>query len=112
MPEIARFTQEDSHKGNLVAPQSLNPYMHCFNNPLRYVDWDGCTGMDANSSADGGGGSVNTETNPAQGNSSTNNTWVQEIASSPQATPIQVDVVTGAAVPAARISQVNSLPIV
>jgi len=42
MPEIARFTQEDPHKGNIYNPKSLNPYMHCYNNPLNWVDLDGC----------------------------------------------------------------------
>jgi len=56
MSEIARFTQEDPHKGNIYNPKSLNPYMHCYNNPLIWVDKDGCQPMMENMVDDGGGG--------------------------------------------------------
>ena len=42
MPGIARFTSEDPNKGNVYNPPSLNAYMHCYNNPLGWVDRDGC----------------------------------------------------------------------
>ncbi|MEN8905040.1 MAG: DUF6531 domain-containing protein, partial [Clostridiales bacterium] len=38
MPEIGRFISEDSYKGNAVNPSTLNKYMYCFNNPMRFVD--------------------------------------------------------------------------
>jgi len=41
MPEIARFTQQDPDKGSILNPQSLAPYVHCYNNATRYVDLDG-----------------------------------------------------------------------
>ena len=47
MPSIARFTQQDPNKGNIYNPPSLNPYIHCYNNPLRWVDLDGRSAVDA-----------------------------------------------------------------
>jgi len=54
MSEIARFTQEDPHKGNIYNPKSLNPYMHCYNNPLIWVDRDGCQPIAENMTIDRG----------------------------------------------------------
>ena len=42
MPEIGRFVEQDPYKGNIFIPHSLNGYDHCYNNPLMYVDMDGC----------------------------------------------------------------------
>ena len=41
MSEIGRFTSQDPKKGYLESPFSMNPYIHCLNNPVRYVDLDG-----------------------------------------------------------------------
>lgn len=40
-PEMGRFTAEDVIKGNGLMPQTLNPYIYCWNNPLVLVDLDG-----------------------------------------------------------------------
>jgi hypothetical protein len=40
-PEAGRFLTRDPVRGRITAPQSLNPYTYCFNNPLKYVDPDG-----------------------------------------------------------------------
>ena len=37
-PEVARFLQEDTYRGNSNDPLSLNLYTYCLNNPLVY--WD------------------------------------------------------------------------
>lgn len=37
-PEIARFMQEDTYRGQTNDPLSLNLYSYCYNNPIRY--WD------------------------------------------------------------------------
>jgi RHS repeat-associated protein len=38
----SRMSSPDLHKGDVVSPQSLNPYLYVENNPIRYVDPDGC----------------------------------------------------------------------
>jgi hypothetical protein len=40
-PTIGRFITRDPVKGTIMNPQSLNPYVYCLNNPLKYVDPDG-----------------------------------------------------------------------
>ena len=40
-PAIGRFTTRDPKKGDLMNPQSLNPYVYCMNNPMKYIDPDG-----------------------------------------------------------------------
>lgn len=37
-PEIARFIQEDTYRGNTADPLSLNLYTYCVNNPVKYYD--------------------------------------------------------------------------
>jgi len=37
-PTIGRFIQEDSVTGAFYNPQSLNKYVYCRNNPLRFID--------------------------------------------------------------------------
>ena len=37
-PKIARFLQEDTYRGDLKDPLSLNLYVYCENNPLIYFD--------------------------------------------------------------------------
>jgi RHS repeat-associated protein len=37
-PEIGRFLTQDTWKGNYKRPQTLNKYVYCMNNPLRYAD--------------------------------------------------------------------------
>ena len=36
--EIGRFISEDSWKGNIINPRTLNCYIYTFNNPLKYND--------------------------------------------------------------------------
>jgi len=40
-PRIGRFISEDTNKGDINNPSSLNLYTYCWGNPLRYVDLDG-----------------------------------------------------------------------
>jgi len=40
-PEIGRFITKDVMPGSLIDPQSLNRYVYCRNNPLKYTDPDG-----------------------------------------------------------------------
>ncbi|MBS3938335.1 MAG: RHS repeat protein, partial [Peptococcaceae bacterium] len=40
-PSVGRFVTEDAQKGHLSAPQSQNPYVYCYNNPLAFIDPDG-----------------------------------------------------------------------
>ncbi|WP_147381843.1 RHS repeat-associated core domain-containing protein [Paenibacillus nanensis] len=40
-PEIGRFVSEDTYKGEIVDPLSLNLYKYVKNNPLRYTDPSG-----------------------------------------------------------------------
>lgn len=37
-PELGRFISLDPELGSLSAPQSMNRYVYCVNNPLRYTD--------------------------------------------------------------------------
>lgn len=37
-PVLGRFTQEDSYRGNIADPLSLNVYTYCYNNPIRFFD--------------------------------------------------------------------------
>ena len=38
MPKIGRFISEDPHNEILTNPLSLNKYMYCYNNPLKFID--------------------------------------------------------------------------
>ena len=40
-PEIGRFLTQDAWSGNQKKPQSLNKYVYCMNNPLKYTDPSG-----------------------------------------------------------------------
>ncbi|MFA5528796.1 MAG: RHS repeat-associated core domain-containing protein [Peptostreptococcales bacterium] len=40
-PTIQRFISEDSYKGQISNPASLNVYSYCYNNPIKYVDSSG-----------------------------------------------------------------------
>ncbi|MCW4020149.1 MAG: RHS repeat-associated core domain-containing protein [Candidatus Bathyarchaeota archaeon] len=40
-PAVGRFTTEDPVRGTLADPQTLNRYVYCRNNPLKYTDPDG-----------------------------------------------------------------------
>jgi len=40
-PNVGRFITEDPIQGRLEDPQSLNRYVYCRNNPLKYTDPDG-----------------------------------------------------------------------
>ena len=40
-PTIGRFITKDPIKGNSMNPQTLNPYVYCLNNPMKYIDPDG-----------------------------------------------------------------------
>jgi len=40
-PTIGRFITRDPVKGNIMNPQTLNPYVYCLNNPMKYIDLDG-----------------------------------------------------------------------
>jgi RHS repeat-associated protein len=37
-PRLARFISEDSYRGNISDPLSLNLYVYCDNNPLIYLE--------------------------------------------------------------------------
>ena len=38
---LGRFTQQDTYRGDNKIPLSLNYYIYCYNNPIRYVDRSG-----------------------------------------------------------------------
>ncbi|MEC0147840.1 DUF6531 domain-containing protein [Paenibacillus alginolyticus] len=40
-PELGRFVSEDTYKGDMWNPQTLNLYTYVANNPLRYIDPSG-----------------------------------------------------------------------
>ena len=40
-PVIGRFTQEDTYRGDITNPLSLNLYMYCENNPVNFLDPSG-----------------------------------------------------------------------
>lgn len=39
---IGRFLTRDSRFGNIYRPQALNKYTYCLNNPLKFIDPNGC----------------------------------------------------------------------
>ncbi len=41
-PEMGRWIERDPKGGVLENPMSLNRYVYCYNNPLFYIDPDGC----------------------------------------------------------------------
>jgi RHS repeat-associated protein len=41
MPEVGRFVSEDSYRGEMPQPQTLNRYVYCAGNPLKFVDPSG-----------------------------------------------------------------------
>jgi RHS repeat-associated protein len=41
-PDTGRWIERDLHGGKIENPMSLNRYVYCYNNPLFYVDPDGC----------------------------------------------------------------------
>jgi|GEM_PF-1196244 len=43
-PRVGRFISEDTNKGDINNPSSLNLYTYCYNNPLKYVDPSGHEG--------------------------------------------------------------------
>ena len=43
-PRVGRFISEDTNKGDINNPGSLNLYAYCYNNPLKYVDPSGHEG--------------------------------------------------------------------
>jgi len=43
VPELKRFMSQDKIAGFVGAPQTLNPYTYCWNQPQSYVDLDGKT---------------------------------------------------------------------
>jgi RHS repeat-associated protein len=51
-PEIGRWIERDLRRGVAENPMSLNRYVYCYNNPLRYVDPDGLAPRVHNWSAD------------------------------------------------------------
>jgi len=46
-PTTGRFISEDSNKGFLENPQSLNKYVYCYNNPIKNIDPDGNVVLEA-----------------------------------------------------------------
>jgi RHS repeat-associated protein len=40
-PTTGRFITRDPVKGSIMNPQTLNPYVYCLNNPMKYIDPDG-----------------------------------------------------------------------
>lgn len=40
-PATGRFTQEDTYRGDVMEPASLNLYAYCYNDPISYVDPSG-----------------------------------------------------------------------
>jgi RHS repeat-associated protein len=40
-PTLGRFTTQDPERGKLTDPQTMNLYVYCRNNPLKYTDPDG-----------------------------------------------------------------------
>ncbi|MFZ5352577.1 MAG: RHS repeat-associated core domain-containing protein [Bacillota bacterium] len=47
-PMIARFLQEDTYRGSINDPLSLNLYTYCSNEPIMYVDPSGHRAIDIN----------------------------------------------------------------
>jgi RHS repeat-associated protein len=43
-PELGRFVTRDAAEGNMQNPQSMNLYIYCLNNPVRYTDLLGFNG--------------------------------------------------------------------
>ena len=48
-PVIGRFTQQDSYRGDITDPLSLNYYIYCLNNPSQYIDFSGCNAVELQS---------------------------------------------------------------
>ncbi|WP_432776282.1 RHS repeat-associated core domain-containing protein [Brevibacillus gelatini] len=62
-PKVGRFVSEDTYKGRVENPLSLNRYTYVENNPLRYVDPTGhikdSFGKELNIATDPGGAAAN-----------------------------------------------------
>ena len=43
---MGRFTQQDTYRGELANPNSLNYYAYCYNDPVKYVDKSGNVPID------------------------------------------------------------------
>jgi RHS repeat-associated protein len=51
-PDTGRWIERDLYGGKIENPMSLNRYVYCYNNPLFYVDPDGCDPKVNNASLD------------------------------------------------------------
>ncbi len=60
-PEMGRFLTRDPLPGDLLSPQTLNSYVYCLNNPLRYTDSQGMSTDEVPTYPDGTYSSVLTE---------------------------------------------------
>lgn len=54
LPGSRRFSGEDRIKGKMTYPHTLNKYGYCWNNPLYYIDSNGCEPQTANKHGGGG----------------------------------------------------------
>ena len=45
-PVVGRFAQQDSYRGDIAQPLSLNYYAYCYNNPVQHVDRSGNVPVD------------------------------------------------------------------
>jgi RHS repeat-associated protein len=57
-PTIGRFMNEDTYKGQIENPQSMNLYSYCVNNPVIYTDPSGHNGAKCNIGQGTGNGNV------------------------------------------------------
>lgn len=45
-PGVGRFTQQDTYRGEITNPHSLNYYTYCYNDPVKYADESGNVPVD------------------------------------------------------------------
>jgi RHS repeat-associated protein len=57
-PAMGRFMNEDTYKGQIENPQSMNLYAYCVNNPVIYTDPSGHNGAKCNIGQGTGNGNV------------------------------------------------------